>query len=179
MPHRILHLAFFLLSSCGVMAAAYAADIPPLAGEWRGTAVESTGGIDTPANELFLKFEPADKGFDLEWKVPGGAAESARFIQTEGHPGVFSTQKASRGLFGVMSWFSGELNPLDGDPLIWARSGADTLVFYKLVIDEQGAFTLDRYETVLEGGALRLHFTRRSHDKPEQSLAVKLEREQK
>lgn len=179
MSRRVLQLAILLFSFCGLSAVAPGADAPDLAGRWQGTSIESSHGIEAVAQDLFLNFKPVDKGFDLEWKVPGGGVESARFAPTEGHPGVFSAEAPSRGLFGLMSMFSGELNPLEGDPLVWARSGANTLVFYKLVIDEKGAFTLDRYETVLQDGALRLEFNRRSHDGPERSLTAKLEREGK
>jgi len=172
---RRARISLILLSLYGVVLAAHAADTTRFAGHWRGAAVDSSDGFDVEAKDLSMRFEPADEGFELEWKTPGGPEEQVEFVETTKQPGVFSAKVSKGGFLGLFS--SPELNPLDGDPLVWARfAGEDTFIVYKLVIDNRGAFELDRYERTLEGDTLRLHYTRRAHGEPVRSLVARLQR---
>ena len=38
------------------------------------------------------------------------------------------------------------VNPLEGGALFWARTAGDGVYLYSLVIDDQGAFQIDRYD---------------------------------
>lgn len=170
---RSFQLVFLMLSLCGLPTAAHATGLGDFAGHWRGESIDSSDGLKVSKEDLSLKFSPIDGGFELEWKAPGGDVEKAGFVESEDKPGIFSARASSGGLLGFFS-SSEEVNPLDGDPLVWARLAGDVLIVYKLVIDEQGAFTLDRYENTLQSDTLRLRFSRRSHGKPEQSLDAHL-----
>lgn len=171
---RLLGLPFLLLAFAGPPAVAHGADTVSFEGQWRGTAVENSDGIDLDAPDLSLRLEPIDNGFELEWTGPGGGRESARFVETGEQPGVFAAQASKGGWLGFMS--SGAVDPLAGDPLTWARLDGDTLVVYKLVLDDRGAFTLDRHEASLQDGMLRLYLSRRAHGEPVRSLAARLDR---
>lgn len=169
---RLLQLTFLLLAFVG--AAAHGADTGGFAGQWRGVAVERSDGLDIAAQDLSLSLKPADGGFELRWSAPGGVMERAHFVETSDQPGVFAARVSKGGLLGFMS--SGVVNPLAGDPLTWARLDGETLVFYKLVVNNQGGFTLDRYETTLQDDMLRLRVTRRAHGETERSLVARLDR---
>lgn len=171
---RRFQISFFLLASFCLLTAAYGSDVGRFAGQWRGAVIETSDGVDIAAEDMLLNLAPTDDGFELEWNAPGGGTERVRFVKTKDQPGVFSTRASKGGLLGFLS--SGELNPLAGDPLTWARLDGDTLVVYKLVIDDLGGFTLDRYERMLQDGMLWLHFTRRAHGEPQRSLVARLER---
>jgi hypothetical protein len=172
---RSVVVSFLLFSVCGLVTAALGAEVDRFAGEWRGANIESNDGFEVAAKDLLLKLVPGDGGFELEWKAPGGAVEHAGFVASENQPGVFSAKASSGGLLGFFS-SSEEVDPLEGDPLTWARLDGDAFILYKLVIDERGAFTLDRYENTLQGETIRLRFTRRSHAESEQALVARLGR---
>lgn len=166
--HPLLLLVLFGL------AGAHASDVERFAGHWRGVAIDSSDGFEVAAQELSVTFGTMEGGFELKWNTPGGDAESARFLESKDQPGMFSAEFSKGGFLGFFS--SDELDPLAGDPLTWARTDGDTYIVYKLVINDEGGFTLDRYARTLQNDVLRLDFTRRAHGEPVRSLAARLER---
>lgn len=171
---RPFQSAFLFLSLCGLLTT-HAADLRDFVGHWRGDAIESSDGLEVVKEQVLFKFSSVDDGFKLEWNTPGGDVEQAVFVESETQPGVFSVRASSGGLLGFLS-SSGEVNPLEGDPLTWAHLEADSLIVYKLVIDDQGAFTIDRYENAMQGETIQLRFTRRSQGDSEKAFVAKLKR---
>lgn len=172
MPCRFL-LALLLIFTCASLPVMGETNLDPFAGQWRGVVVEHKDGFELAADSMVLQLKQDAKGFDLKWGTPDGG-DQARFIETD-QPGVFSTSASKRGFMGLFS-SSEEINPLAGDPLIWARFEADSLTVYKLAIDDLGAFSLDRFHMVPAENSLQLRFTRRAHGEAERSFVARLER---
>ncbi|MEA3291666.1 MAG: hypothetical protein U9Q71_05105 [Pseudomonadota bacterium] len=162
-----------LIFACGSSPVMGATDLDRFAGQWRGVAVDRNDGFEITADSLVLQLKQGTEGFDLEWKIPD-SGDQARFIETD-QPGVFSTSASKLGFLGLFS-SSKEIDPLAGDPLIWARFEAGSLTVYKLTIDDLGAFSLDRSHLTVAGESLQLRFTRRAHGEPERSFVALLER---
>ena len=80
-----------------------------------------------------------------------------------GRPGVYAG-KAKAGWSMMDSMFGDEaaVNPLEGGALFWARTAGDSVYLYSLVIDDQGAFQIDRYDCRLDQGSLVVSVARRT-----------------
>jgi hypothetical protein len=52
------------------------------------------------------------------------------------------------------------LDPLEGDPYVWARIDGDTLSVHALLITETGGYELQAYNRTLIEGGLRLEYSR-------------------
>lgn len=125
-----------------------------LAGRWAG--VVEGDGAERPVR---LTIAAERGGFALDIALPDVPPLRARMVPTE-EPRVYQVASASRGLFG---FFNGEggTDPLDGEPLIWARTTDAGVIAYRLAIAPDGGMGLLRIALELAEGGLGLRVERR------------------
>ncbi|MEL7089428.1 MAG: hypothetical protein AAGL98_13470, partial [Planctomycetota bacterium] len=51
-----------------------------------------------------------------------------------------------------------QLDPMKGEPYVWARIDDDTLTVYSLFVSEAGGYSLQQYDRTLADGGLNLRF---------------------
>ena len=131
---------------------AMAGILDDLSGTW------VAGGSGPPA----MEWAASEGGFVVSWTPPDGKPTTVQFAST-GRPGVYAG-KAKAGWSMMDSMFGDEaaVNPLEGGALFWARTAGDSVYLYSLVIDDQGAFQIDRYDCRLDQGSLVLSVARRT-----------------
>lgn len=135
--------------------------VEQLAGRWASKA----------GQPFTMDWSVEGDGFALRWTVPGRGEAEAAFI-TSGRPGVFVAGGRERwSMFGDKP-----VNPLVDGPLHWARAAADTVYVYSLVVDQNGAFVLDRYACHPEGEKLKVTLLRRLPDGQGEEMSMLLER---
>lgn len=152
---RLLIAAALLLCLSGNVWAA----IPEaLAGRWSG-AVARVGAENGGEAMAELGLEASGAGFALTFDLPEWRLGRAALTPTE-RPEVFEVAGSDGGLFGM---FAGDkrANPLDGEPLTWARRTASGLVVYRLRIEADGGATLRRLALEAVDGGLKLQLEQR------------------
>ncbi|HMR33419.1 MAG TPA: hypothetical protein PKA13_20890 [Geminicoccaceae bacterium] len=155
-------------------AAAQAASVPAgLFGEWDGRAVEAEPPLGEFGDSVRLTIEADGEGFTLASAVGNLDPLGVTMAPTAGE-GVFGPSKGG----GMLSMFRADdpPDPLDGEPLRWARLADDRLVVYSFEVDSDGSFTLDRYAIARDGEELVLRLTRRDGVADEHVLVARLAR---
>lgn len=128
---------------------------------------------------LAMEWVAAQDGFTVSWTPPGASATTVHFTPT-GRPGVYGGQaKAGWSIMGSMFGDDGPVNPLQEGDLFWARVADDTVVLYRLAIDDGGEFELDRYACRPQDGALAMSLQRRTQEgmaEPSERQLVRIEK---
>ena len=130
------------LAGLGLLApAAHAADelAKGLAGTWRGAVTEST--LETPLREVEVELEASGSDVIARWPTVDGSAQLVRLAPSE-RPGILAP--AAGGLQAMLG-NADVPNPLEGEPLLWARRDERAFYIYRLELAVDGRLTLDRY----------------------------------
>jgi hypothetical protein len=161
--HRFRAILLFtaLLAAAGNACAQEG--ITPFIGEFRGRAIsESTNGLDE--RDLSVVIEARKKGgFVLEWTTVSRGSSSGRlkkssytveFIATK-RPNIYSSAMKTNVFGGRQA-----LDPLKGDPYVWARIDGRTLTQYVMIITDEGGYEMQTYERTLIASGMSLRFSR-------------------
>jgi len=142
---------------------ARAASIDPFVGTYVGTAlVEDDNTINK--RDLNIVNKKADDGFEVDWTtiIPKDNKSvrrqfKIRFLPTQ-RKDVFKAAMRTN-VFGAAV----PLDPLKGDPYIWAAIRGKSLFVYGLIVTDQGGYELQVYERSLKPGGMTVRF-KRIHD---------------
>lgn len=138
--------ALLVLALVGHALAQSAGPLAQLEGRWTAQG--------QPPFVMEWSMRPA--GFALRWTLPNGDETMVEFTASD-QPGVFAATTSGWSMFGGGK----TVNPLVGGTLYWARSTPDAVYVYSLVIDDRGAFVLDRYACQPSGDRLEVALQRR------------------
>jgi hypothetical protein len=142
-------------------------------GDWRGeelTTSEGIDGLEVTAKDLSVRIEPDDNGFRMHWtalsreKVGGPLTRQpveARFAPS-GRPGVFAFVPEESSMLLSLFGDPSTSNPLEGEPLLWARFDGEALSVYGLVINADGGFDLYQHVRRLSGDGMAVRHTHRT-----------------
>ncbi|MEH6627406.1 MAG: hypothetical protein V7739_13250 [Motiliproteus sp.] len=129
-----------------------------------GTA-EYSGERD---RDMSVSIRPAKQSghFNIKWTTVVHKADgrikrkvySIRFTPSRRHNIYSSAMKIN--VFGGME----AMDPLQGDPFVWARIKGDTLTVHALIISEDGDYEMQTYDRTLNAKGLWVDFTRRGRD---------------
>lgn len=142
-------------------APTFAAEIQDFFGTFKGSATVDVG--DTQEDrDMSVTVSETDKSFELQWtsvihKADGRTKSNdykILFIPTQ-RDGIFSPAMKSN-VFGKVV----PLDPLKGDPYVWARLTGDTFSVFSLLIDEDGNYMIQEYHRTLAEGGLNLEYKR-------------------
>jgi len=132
----------------------------PFYGEYSGQAVTSVGEVEK--RELDVSISPLRRGFTLGWSTTvhraSGKIKQAKFsidFKSTQRDGVFSSGMRN-GKFGNKI----PLDPLNGDPFVWATVSGKTLVVNSLLVLEDGGYEMQTYKRTLTATGLDLQFSR-------------------
>ncbi len=109
------------------------------------------------ARDFDVVIRPARNGFSVSWTSVirrGGdpnrpkirRRSTTRHFVATGRPGIWRATESG--------------DAVAGKETCWARIDGQSLIVYQLVIDDDGAYQLQRYERRLSGGGMMLTFTR-------------------
>ncbi|WP_147300946.1 hypothetical protein [Aestuariispira insulae] len=162
---------------------AQAADLEEFYGHYEGSVVldqEVEGEEGGNERKTAVDIIEEDKGFRLNWttiitKKDGRVKKvsySIHFQETE-QDGTFSSAM-KKNMFG--KWIP--LNPLKGDPYVWATLAGDTLSVYALIIPDEGGYEMQQYDRTLRAdGNLDVIFKRIKDSKPLKTITGLLTRQ--
>lgn len=156
-----------LLILFGAPSLAAAEPIDRFAGKYEGTASSKlhSGLAD---RDLNFEITKTDKGFIISWTtlIPKKTGEPKRksyriqFNQSR-RPKLFAAAMR-RNVFGAPV----PLDPIKGDPYMWASIRGNTLGVYGIHVTEDGGYELQIYERTLAPGGMKIVFKRIRNGKP-------------
>ena len=156
---RFLAIFAFLFSISGLPA--LAADISDFLGTFTGTTKMSSDGTEAD-RDMSVTISDAKSGFTLSWtsiihKSDGRVKENKYTITftPSQRDGIFASAMKTN-VFGKAV----PLDPLKGDPYVWARVTSDTMTVFSLLIDEEGNYIVQEYHRTLAEGGLNLEYRR-------------------
>ncbi len=154
------------------------ADIRPFIGIYEGSAdVLSADGTVQP-RDMSVEIGETPKGFTVRWSSTrtrdNGTEKSKsytiRFVPSE-RDGIFAAAMG-RNVFG----HDVQLDPMQGEPYVWARLAGDTLSIYSLYVTDDGGYEIQQFDRTLVAEGLQLKFQRLRDGVPLRSVDTVLKR---
>lgn len=173
----IAEVVMLLALSWLPLHASAAAEYEKFFGTYRGTAV-THGGQEVEPRDISVKIKPSDRGFVVDWvalihKSDGRTKRvdySIHFRPTR-RPHIYgSAMKVD--VFGKAI----PLDPLQGDPYVWARIDGKTLTVYAMLITERGGYEMQVYNRTLVPGGMKLTYSRVRNGKVLRTVTGTLQR---
>jgi len=156
--------AFTLVVLAGIGGLVSAADnvaIESFYGRFEGQAISETQG-EISERDISVEITPEKKGFKLKWvtvtKRSDGRVKRKSY-EVDFGPSSSANVYASamrRNLFGKAV----PMDPLKGDPYVWAILSGATLVVYALVITDDHGYEMQTYRRTRTADGMRLLFHR-------------------
>ena len=136
-----------------------AAEFSPFLGEYAGFATVETGDGPEQRN-MSVEIREEGKGFGIRWETMIHTAAGKtrkksydiRFVPSR-RDGIYASAMKTN-VFG----HDVPLDPLAGEPYVWARIQGDTMTVHSLHINEAGGYEIQRYDRTLTEEGLRLDF---------------------
>ncbi|MEL6564070.1 MAG: hypothetical protein AAFQ59_06470 [Pseudomonadota bacterium] len=154
-------LSFVLIAALMVITApARADDVSRFAGSYEGSAeVSAADGTKIP-RDMSVEVSQTEDGFRVQWtsvtyRKDGRIKEKSYAIDfvPSGRAAVYAAAQ-QKNVFGHLV----QLDPMKGEPYVWARIDGDTLTVYSLFVSEEGGYSLQQYDRTLAEGGLDLRF---------------------
>jgi hypothetical protein len=153
-------LAALAVLALAVMVTQARADAEAFVGKYTGSAeVLALDGTRIP-RDMSVEISLTKEGFQVQWtsvtyRDDGRTKEksySINFIPSD-REAVFAAAQ-TRNMFGQ----DVQLDPMKGEPYVWARIIDSTLTVYSLFVGEHGGYSLQQYDRTLAEGGLQLRF---------------------
>lgn len=151
----------FVAQGSGALASSH--PIEPFFGHYHGT-VSVEGQTSEDIREVDVRIYPEEddaENFRIDWetiihrKKEKATAYSIHFAPSDREDIYASAMR--KNMFG--NWVP--LNPLKGDPYVWARLKGNTLTVYAMIITDDGGYEMQQYDrTLRDDGHMKLIFTR-------------------
>jgi hypothetical protein len=157
----LVPLLYFLGTVLAPGADAVPAGFERFYGEWVGTAISDPDGEIAP-RDIRIKIVPQGKGFGVSWvlvihKATGKdkRSEVSVSFQPTKRPNIYGSGMRVDPFGNQIP-----LDPLQGDPYVWARVDESMLLIYALVITD-GGYEMHAYRRSLtSAGRMNLNYLR-------------------
>lgn len=153
----------------------------PLAGffgDYSGAAEVEIYDGSIARRDLSVSIAPTDDGFAVRWSTTtwregrGKQKSYAIEFRPTDRSGVFAAGMR-RNVFG----HAVPLDPMKGEPYVWARITGDTLTVFSLFVQENGGYEMQQYDRTLAPGGLTLEFSLSGTGIPTRTISTFLERQ--
>jgi hypothetical protein len=159
-PGMLLRLVGSILLTAGV-AQAQSSEFQRFLGTYAGEAV-SASGEEFDKRDISVEITSEGKGFKVKWTVvikrgrdrPRREERTIAFLPAK-RPDVFSSAMRTDQFGNAVP-----LDPLSGEPYIWARIDGSKLWMYALFVTETGGYEMQTYERTLVPGGMELRYAR-------------------
>ena len=155
-----------------------AAEIEQFEGTFTGKAEFTTdGGVQK--RDMSTTIEMQDEGFVLSWTSVTYRSDGRTKTSTYTIDFVPSAREniyqsaMKKNLFGKAT----PLDPLQGEPFVWARIEGDTFSVFSLFINETGEYEIQEFHRTLAEGGLDLLFRRYRNGALDREITTLLERQ--
>lgn len=174
---RISLLSITLL--CLMMIASLAqADLSRFVGDYAGSAEVEIYDGSTAKRDMSVSIKTTKDGFRLRWTTTTYRDTDAKaktyvinFVDSA-RDGVYAAAM-KRNVFG----HEVPLDPMKGEPYLWARVKGDTLSVYSLFVNADGSYELQQYDRTLVEDGLQLEFKRLNEGQKLRTINTVLKRQ--
>jgi hypothetical protein len=136
-------------------------------GIYEGTSISGASeGIS--ARDMKVSIAPTKRGFSVTWNTTthkAGGKDKVKTYSIDFEPtkreGIFGSEMR-RNKFGDRV----PLDPLDGEPYVWARITGNVLTVYALHITAEGSYEMQEYQRTRTEEGLSIKFTRYGDGEP-------------
>lgn len=157
---RWLSIAVMWFMMAGA-ALAQDALLEAMEGFYSGSAEIVRADGSTMNRDMSVEITQTRKGFEVAWSTTSVRANGTinekdyliEFLPSE-RDGVYAAAM-QRNVFG----HEVPLNPMKGEPFVWARTRDATLTVFSLFVDEAGDYELQQFDRTLVEGGLQLDFS--------------------
>lgn len=161
--NKLLLCALVLCATMALAATAAAADLGVEAffGEYEGDTVMDFDG-ELRKRDLQVKISPHENGFTVSW-ISVTRKANGKLKRKEYSIDFLPTRRGNIYRSGERKDFFGNAVPLDpmkGDPYVWARLDEDTLTVFALHVLEDGGYEMQTYARRRIPGGLDLKYSR-------------------
>jgi len=130
-------------------------------GDYVGQTISVVGG-EMKKRDLSVSIKPNDTAFTIGWTAitqkSSGKIKRKQYsidFQPTKRRNIFSSAMKTN-MFGHRQ----ALDPLKGDPYVWARIIGATLTVYALLVSDDGGYEMQVYDRTLTDDGLHLRFSR-------------------
>lgn len=177
LPHLRLWFATLALSLI-LPTVTLAQEFTSFIGTFVGVADETVDG-ETKQRDMSVTVAETEEGFSVRWKSIAFKADgrvkeqeyTVEFVPSQ-RDNIFGSAM-KRNVFGK----SVALDPLKGEPFVWARFVDDTFTVFSLFINEAGDYEMQEYHRTLAEGGLNLSFRRVRDGAAEKEITAFLKRQ--
>ncbi len=177
--HIALRLAVSLFVVSLIWASAGMADIARFVGTYSGSAMVTNVDGTAHHRDMSVEISETKKGFVVQWtstRYRTDGSEKAKSYKINFQPsdrGNVFAAAMGKNVFG----HDVQLDPMQGEPYVWARLVGDTLSVFSLFVTDIGGYELQQYDRTLVDEGLQLDFKRLSNGLPLRSVTTLLTRE--
>ena len=159
----VKNLRFMVAASIVVLAGFVSmaeAQVSRFVGTYEGSAMVLSADGTSRSRDMSVEIEELKNSFRVNWtsttyRKNGSAKEksySIEFVESD-RDSVFAAAMR-RNVFG----HDVQLDPMKGEPYVWARLEGDTLSVYSIFVTETGGYEIQQFDRTLADGGLRLEF---------------------
>lgn len=145
---------------CLSAVSALGAEIDRFVGNYVGSAEVVSADGSTKSRDMSVTVDAIKGGFRVSWtsttyRSDGRAKAKSYTIDflPSDRDGVFASAM-KRNVFG----HDVQLDPMKGEPYVWARIEGDTLSVYSMYVTEEGGYEIQQFDRTLAPGGLELEF---------------------
>lgn len=157
---------------------AEARSIEDFFGSYVGRSI-SQQGEGLSERDLSVIIQPHEKGFTVQWTTV--TQEAGDKIKRKSYSINFMPTPRQNIYAAAMrpNLFGGwqPLDPMKGDPYVWARLQGDTLTVYALLVTPDGGYEMQIYDRTLTDEGMRLTFSRFREGQPLKQITGLLTRQ--
>jgi hypothetical protein len=171
---------FWIVAFAVVWAASAAqADISRFVGNYVGSAEVTLADGTKQPRDMNVGIAETRNGFRVDWTTatirPDGSRNpksySIEFVPSD--RGDVYAAAMKRNVFG----HDVQLDPMKGEPYVWARIVGDTLSVYSLFVSEDGGYEIQQFDRTLARGGLTLDYQSVRNGKINRTVSTFLERQ--
>ncbi len=161
-PMWVIRFGLFMSTWLFLVGAALAKSpiLEAFEGVYSGSAQIVTSSGETANRDMSVEIAETKSGFTVAWSTTSVRADGSinekdymiEFVPSE-RDGVFAAAM-ERNVFG----HEVQLDPMKGEPFVWARIQNGTLSVFSLFVDEAGDYELQQFDRSLAEGGLQLEF---------------------
>lgn len=153
-------LTFAVIAALLLWTGGAFADVSRFAGSFEGSAeVASSDGTKIP-RDMNVEISETKEGFRVTWasltyRSDGQTKEKSYTIEfvPSGRESVYAAAQ-QKNVFGHRV----QLDPMKGEPYVWAQVVDETMTVYSLFVSETGGYSLQQYDRTLTEGGMTLRF---------------------
>jgi len=156
--YSIVFIQLFVFSTGSSFASTEA---EPFFGHFTGTAINDVDN-ELPGRKMDVTIKPYKNGFNVTWSTTSFRSKDnvkkSTFtinFKPSKEVGVYGSAM-SKDVFG----HERPLDPLKGDPFVWAQIDGKTMTVHSLLVAEDGGYEIQSYERTLVEGGMDLIFSR-------------------